>query len=343
MRFVWKILFEKIPSRRSWQPKRILVHRYGNIGDMVVAIPALVALRKRFPNAHITLLTSPGSEKAKHAGAREILSNSPLFDEMMVYHTEDLHNRARLKETMKRIRGGNYDLLVALTNAAYPIRKLLREMVFFRLCGIKKSIGWQYVMPPYWLRSFARGLKFEPQAKRLLSVISPLGIDPNFVEYHLTGSEEDAKWAEETVSQLRKRVNKIIVIHPGGKRETTKWFVERYAQLASRILKEFPETMILVTGGKDDREAGNQIASVDSSRTTNLAGSIGWGQFIELLRRVDLVVSNDSGGAHIAAATTTPLVAIYGQRNFCRKWDPIGNACIIVVKSSPLPCEGCSR
>lgn len=340
LRVVARVFFGVLPWRKNWQPKRILVHRYGNVGDVVVAVPALAALRLRFPNAYIVLLTSPGSEKWNLPGAKEILAHSDVVDEIWCYYLEDIHESKRRRRLIERIRRGRFDLLVALNNERQPLRKQVREMVFFRLCGIRRAIGWEVVHPPDCFRRWARKMEFLPQTLRLLRLIRRLRVDERTAiksaARFLRGSDADASWAETVVAQLRVRGRKVIGLHPGGKTAVQKWPLERWEELARRVKKT--GFRILVLGGDTDREWCERIRPYcDGEMFIKLP----FGRLIELTRRLDVLVSHDTGLAHIAAALGTPLVAIYSGRNYRYKWDPFGCGRIRVIRADNIDCEGC--
>src|ERR1700722_20203328 len=91
------------PRRRPSNPQRICIYRTGYIGDTVCALPAMLAIRTAYPRAHLTLLTSP--VEGKFPGAKELLANSELFDEVHVYLKSQVtgaRNRLNFLRTMRR-------------------------------------------------------------------------------------------------------------------------------------------------------------------------------------------------------------------------------------------------
>src|SRR5258707_13671743 len=76
------------PRRRPLDAQRVCIYRIGNIGDTACAIPAMHAIRRAYPAAHLTIVTSPG--KAGSVGARELLEGAGWIDEIVVYHAEDI-------------------------------------------------------------------------------------------------------------------------------------------------------------------------------------------------------------------------------------------------------------
>src|SRR4029434_1593884 len=93
---------------RKTEPRNILIYKIGNIGDITCAIPAFIAIRKRFPDSMITLLSSPG--KRGTFGAKELLTDVPYLDDMAVYYTEDLATWQQKKEFIKKLRSKKFDL-----------------------------------------------------------------------------------------------------------------------------------------------------------------------------------------------------------------------------------------
>src|SRR5216110_1507974 len=105
------IFFRPQPPRN---PSRIVVHLIGNVGDVVVAIPALIALRQRYPESRIVLFTSAGESAKNLAGARELLEGSWFLDGVEVYATEEIRSWRGALGLLGRVRKLEPELFVSL-------------------------------------------------------------------------------------------------------------------------------------------------------------------------------------------------------------------------------------
>ena len=93
------------PRRNMKSPKKICIFRTGNVGDIICSIPAFIAIRYAYPNAHITLLTSPGHKGM--VGAKELLEHTWFFDRLWVYYSEDIKTPIKIKTLdSPSVRGG---------------------------------------------------------------------------------------------------------------------------------------------------------------------------------------------------------------------------------------------
>src|ERR1700687_2833418 len=100
------------PRRRPLDAKRVCIYRIGNIGDTACAIPAMHAIRRASPAAHLTLVTSPG--KAGSVGARELLDGVSWLDEIVVYHSEDIATARGRLELVRNLRARQFDGWIGL-------------------------------------------------------------------------------------------------------------------------------------------------------------------------------------------------------------------------------------
>src|SRR5271166_4941818 len=98
------------PRRRPVDAQRVCIYRIGNIGDTACAIPAMHAIRRAYPAARLTLVTSPG--KAGSIGARELLDGVSWIDEMVVYHAEDIAAVRGRIELIRNLRARRFDVWI---------------------------------------------------------------------------------------------------------------------------------------------------------------------------------------------------------------------------------------
>src|SRR5258708_54072 len=144
-------LFQSVRRRSSKTAiRRILVYRIGNIGDILVTLPTLSAIRKKFPDAHIALLTSPGQPGAP--GAEHILPMGEWYDELLVYFTPDVRSWQGRAGLLRRLREGKFDLFIELPNQQSRPRDEVRNMIVAKLAGCRHAVGFAVSQHALFLR-----------------------------------------------------------------------------------------------------------------------------------------------------------------------------------------------
>jgi heptosyltransferase-3 len=300
-------------------PGRIVVHHVGNIGDVVTAIPAFVALRKRFPVASIVLVTSTGPRGLP--GARDLVEGTPYFDRIVEYSLEDLRARGGSLRLLRIVRELRPDLLVMLPPSMVRARTLLRNLGFARATGARFVVGLEMQTAPMFLVEQARCIGRCPsEVERNLGLLSPLGVGSEPVRFQLAAlSEADGR----EVDNLVGRLGLFVAVCPGGKQREHLWPVERFATVCRHIRAETGHEIVTVGSAGERAECDRLLTAVGGG--ANAAGRLSVRATAELTRRATLLLTNDTGPMHLAAAVGTPIAAIFSGRDFVGRWYPYGN------------------
>jgi len=142
------------------------------------------------------------------------------------------------------------------------------------------------------------------------------------------------KWLGEAGS------TKWIALQPGARWPTKRWPVEYFAELARSLTNQFPDARTVVLGDQEDRRLGEIISRADPARCLNLCGLTSLPEMVECLRLCDLLITNDTGPMHVAAALGKPLVALFGPTE-PRRTGPYGR--LEDVLRVGLPCSPCFK
>jgi len=308
------------PGRADGEPERVLVHLVGNLGDVVVAVPALMALRARYPKARLTLVSSPG--RRGMPGAAHLVDGAPWLDELIVYHQEDIAGRSRQLAFARRLRTLRPDLLVYLPASRAPASTVYRNLLFGRLVGPRRAFGYYVPTFPRFKLAQARVFgRFPQEVDRHLDALAPLGVTrPDAVRFDLAPTPtEDLRW----VDALTDRTGgaPIAAFCPGGKQAGHLWPEERFAAVAAVLASRGHH--VVTIGGPGDRELGDRLLAATGGGT-QAAGELSVLGSAELLRRAALLVTNDTGPMHLAAAVGTPTAAVFSGENFAGRWYPYG-------------------
>jgi heptosyltransferase-1 len=342
------------------EPSRILLVKPSSLGDVVHTLPVLALLRRRFPRARITWMLAPAC-----AG---LLEGHPLLDEVLVFDRPGLGAAWRRLEGWRelwsfdaRLRSGRFDLVLDLQG-------LLRSSWLAWRTGAPRRIGlacaregatllYTHRVGPATLERHA--------VERYLDVAEALGCGRRPVEFpfHVTAEDRAA------VAQLVPPGEGFAVLLPGANWPTKRWPAERFAELAQRLDRRLGLRTV-VAGGRDvegiaqaiglcrravtgaegpagfptlSRTGAGETPAVRPSQAVpdpviNLAGRTTLRQLVALLERATLVIANDSGPMHIAAALGRPLVAIFGPTNPVRT-GPYGRPdCVLRLDLACVPC-----
>lgn len=321
--------------------ERILIYRIGNLGDIVCAMPAMVALRRLFPNAWIGLLTN--KESTGNPDAEEILSGNDFLDEIITYDATRLKELRYVWELLNKIRSLKADLLVYLSISKSTRKRLIRDWLFFRLAGYCKLIGFK--LPKPLKNSNEEGMNisvFPQESDRLMSILKPIGVDATNVDFCLPIKEMD-RFAIETIWNEYGLKNKypVIGICPGAKFPVKRWKVERFAQIALILVKQFGANIVLI-GGPSEKIPGEEIVNKTGNSVVNLIGKTNYMESAELISRCNLLISNDCGPVHLAAAVGTSVVGIYSSRDVYGAWHPWGDN-HTVLRDDTVSCRFCFK
>jgi ADP-heptose:LPS heptosyltransferase len=334
--FQWA-LFQSVRQRSSRTAiRRILVYRIGNIGDILVTLPTLSAIRTKFPDAHIALLTSPGQPGAP--GAEHILPMGEWYDELLVYFTPDVRSWKGGARLLNRLREGKFDLFIELPNQQSRPHDEIRNMIVARLAGCRHAVGFAVSQHALFLREQTLLPQVREAERIYRSVSQELSLDRY---QHVPLPVADARQDEVGALFLRLGITEsepFVVMHAGAKRQTNQWPAERYARVADEIIGRW-RTRIILTGSQSELPLIEYIVERMREKPTVLCGQIDLPQMTALLKRSCLYVGNDTGPMHLAAAVGTPTVSIFSARDFEQRWYPVGLSHEVLRRDAPCsPC-----
>ncbi|GIZ53763.1 lipopolysaccharide heptosyltransferase II [Noviherbaspirillum aridicola] len=297
----------------SWQrAERILCIRLDYLGDVLMTTPAIRALRDTLPGRHITLLTS-GSGAAV---ARYI----PQIDDTIVYPAPWLkssaaHDRGEDFAMIERLAAGRYDAAVIFT--VYSQNPMPAAMMCY-LAGIPLRLAHcrenPYQMLTDWVRETEPESGVRHEVQRQLDLVAAVGARPLDTRLSLQVEDADRRAVRERLGAMGIAPgSRWIAIHPGATAASRRYPPELFRQVAAALLAQ-QDCQLVFTGGGDEAPLVEQIRS-GLPRTHSLAGMLQLGELAALLAEAPLLISNNTGPAHMAAALGTPLVDLYALTN----------------------------
>ena len=309
---------------------RILIIRSGGIGDVLMTIPLVRAIKGKYPGSKLDYLTGNWS--------KGVLEGNKDINEVISFEDEIVFKKKLFKilALIKDLKEKRYDL-------CFVLDKSWLWGVFAYLSCIKFRIGFDR-----FSEGFANNLTIPYDGSKyeldyymdIAGLIGIKKIDKNML---LDLSEKDKKFLDDFLLNNNLKNKKLIGIaaggaeNPGQKMHVKRWPKEKYIEFVKLILKEKKNAAILLFGGKNDVELNESIVKeTDKIRTYNLAGKTTIKQAAALMKKCKVFVTHDSGTMHIAAAVKAPLIVLFGATN-PKRFAPRGST---VIKRE-INCSPC--
>jgi ADP-heptose:LPS heptosyltransferase len=316
-------------------PRRIVVLRANNIGDFIVATPALRALRARYPHAEITVI---GAGRTRPIAQRlpGYINRFLEFPGFPGVWDRDFDAWTTLR-FLDRAQDERYDLAIqahGMGTATNPFTSLL---------GARWTIGFIRPGEPPGVYGLDAALPYPSHVRevdRLLALFALAGVEAAGRHLEMPFTEADA--AEERRALVAAGVDPdrpILAVHPSARFANRLWPAERFA-VAARALAPEIDAQIVVTGGPGDHPLTGAVAAAAGG--TDLAGRLTIPALAALYARAALVLTNDSGPAHVAYAVGAPSVTIFGSASPV-DWGPpldLGLHAVVEAPDACHPCEG---
>jgi lipopolysaccharide heptosyltransferase II len=329
----------------------ILVVKLAGIGDLLLATPALRALRETYPQARIDLLVTPDS--AGLLNGWEVINNIIVLDKYVFDDLKQIvkHPRALLplKELWKTLRAGQYDAVLLLHHLTLPFGRFKHQLLM-RATGAKWRVGLDNGHGWFLnVRVEDDGFGAKHEAEYCMAIAEAAGATIRNKHLELPLSEDERRQAHQLVysdAAVESGPHPIIAIHPGsgGYSTARRWAPERFAQLANTLFHDIGGQIVLM-GGPEETTLHQQIMNMIGSDVPvrSLAGKGNIKVAAAVLEQADLFIGNDAGLMHLAVAVNTPTVAIFGLSNH-KAWgpytgDPTSKRATVVRLD--LPCMPC--
>jgi heptosyltransferase-3 len=304
-------------------PERILVIKLRYVGDVLLATPVLSRLRERFPKAHLAMLVNPGTD--------DVVRDHPAVDAVLLLERGNLARQWRFVQDLRRRR---FDLVIDLTDGD-------RSALLSRLSSAPVRLG--YNSEGRW------------RGRLYTQVVQADRLGTHTVRYHLAATEAlgltgppsaptltIAPEARAAADRLLERAGvhrkqPLVCLHPGARWWFKAWPAGRFAALADLIQTE-TTAQALILGGDQDRSLESRIADGMKTPFRSLIGKTSLRALAAVLERAALMVSNDNGAMHMAAALGVPVIGLFGPSD-PGVWGPWGDGHRTFYKG--LDCRAC--
>lgn len=330
---------------------RILVVKLAGIGDLLLATPALRALRETYPQARLDLLVTPDS--AGLLNGWDVIDNIIVLDKYLFDHPKQIIKKPqsvlRLNEFWQTLRAGHYDAVLLFHHLTLPFGRLKHQLLM-RATGAKWRIGLDNGHGWFLnVRVTDRGFGALHEAEYNMAVAEAAGAKVQNKQLYLPLSDLERQQARQILygdSSPETVTHPIIAMHPGSGSYSTarRWAPERFAQLADTLYHDFGGQVVLM-GGPEEAELHQSIIDQMHSDmpVRSLAGQGNIKTAAAILECVDVFVGNDAGVMHLAAAVGAPTVAIFSLSNH-KAWGPYTGeptSTRATIVRLDLPCMPC--
>lgn len=307
--------------------RKILLTRTDRLGDVILSTPVATALRKNWPDVHVTFLV-------RHYTA-EITRCHPHVNETLELDGAEIGGVQHLAQALRQ---RQFDAAVML----YP-RSSLAWALWRSGIPLRIGTGFRWYSFLFNQRVFEhRKTAARHEAEYNLRLLRPLGISAAEVEFHFALPQAERAGIEAKLDELGVGANPII-LHPGSGGSSRDWPPEHFAQLADRAHYALGAQVIL-TGAPAEENLIAAIQRQTKSQPPSLCGRLTIIELAVLCQRAAVFVSNSTGPLHLAVMAGAPVVAFYPPIRAARpeRWGPYGRLADVLM-SQQAECTRCRQ
>ncbi|MBF0493781.1 MAG: lipopolysaccharide heptosyltransferase II [Candidatus Omnitrophica bacterium] len=314
-------LYEKILNY-----KKILVFKLSSLGDIILSIPSLRAIRKKFPEGVIKVMVDKRF--------KDVLENVPCINGTIPVDLNGEHKGMNLLKLAKEVRAQDFDISLDLQNNR-------KSHVLAYLGAIPVRAGFSSRKWSFLLNRKAHlpEKPMDPVEHQLL-VLKNIGIGRIDKELELWTRTENDEWVEKFLLDNWIQKDQKIVgfsMSASEKWKSKNWPSASFQELAA-MLGEEKSIRVVLLGSAEQSKVAEDITSKLKTKPVNAVGLTDIGRFISLVKKCSLVVTGDSASMHVAAAVKTPFVALFGPTDPKRHAPFFRNSEIIRRKIKCSPC-----
>jgi heptosyltransferase-1 len=309
-----------LPS--PFTPQRILIVLLGAIGDVTRALPLLTRLRRAYPEAYIAWAVEPA--------AAPLLDYHPALDDVFIYHRTQ--GPQAFFPFLRIIRRHHFDLVIDLQRHA-------KSGLISRWSGAPIRLGFHRTNSKEgnWLfntHTIPPVQNFSLKLRQYLQFADTLGLPDDGVHYNVRLRPQEEQRVEELLSGTP---HPFAVFFLGSRWPSRFWFPQATAAVAKALQLEYGMGVVLV-GGPGEQLFAQEVSRILGGAVTNLSGQTSLRDLIGIFSRARLAFGPDSGPMHIAAATTIPVISLWGATSPARS-APWGSEDLVL--RGPAACSPC--
>ncbi len=306
----------------------LVIRQHNQMGDMLLAVPALRGLRRRFPGARITLVAAPINAA--------VAERNPFVDEVLTYEKRrGRRNPLAPLLFAAELRRRRFDAVIVLNTVSFSITSMLLAAA----SGARVRVG--STSRPFGHDLSARFYHLElplPPPEELARMhesrhnifpLAAIGVEEDDLKSEIAPSAREIRDAERFVEAVTDSRRPFIVVHPGAGKRQNIWPPERFAAAAALLHERHGAAVIAVRGPVDGPASDAFLAACSVRPALLLSPSVGF--LASLMRKAACTLCNDTGIMHIAGAVAARCVAVFGPTDPLR-WKPV-NETVVAVRA----------
>ncbi|MBL7071168.1 MAG: lipopolysaccharide heptosyltransferase II [Candidatus Omnitrophica bacterium] len=320
--------------REALSLKNILVIKMGALGDVILSIPSLKAIRKKFPNSMIKVLVGLASSDA--------FRGCPYINERIVYNPDLKASRLKsVLDVAAKLRREDFDIVIDLQN-----NKKSHLISFLTMANYR--YGYDNEKWSFFLNRRVKNIKtpMEP-VEHQFRTLKLLGIERSDEPLEFWPSQEDEDWADSFLKEnWMDPAHTLVGINIGasGRWQSKRWEADYIAQLCDSLAKKY-NIRTLLTGVNKDLQAARDIVRATDSKPMISAGKTDILQLASLMKRCKVYITTDSAPLHVAASVGVPFIALFGPTDPKRHMPKADKYKLLTgnVKCSPCYKPSCGK
>ncbi len=313
------------------RPRHVLVVRTDHLGDMLLTLPIVDALKAAYPESRVGVLASPANaEAARH---------HPLVDHVEVDSFEAKGSGLRgLRRLVSQLRQLHCDAAVV----AHPTPRLALALY---CAGVPIRVGTAYRAYSFLFNRRVHEHRSRPpwqhESQYNVNLLRPLGVETAAPPPRWRVRPEEADAVETLLRGRGLRGKQFVIIHPGNAGSAMNWSPRQFGALGKRLVRD--GMRVVITGGPGEVSLTATTASAVGPEAIDLGGVLTLGQLAALLSRCAVYVGSATGPTHVAAAVGAPVVALYSplRSSAPARWGPLGPRVSVLQPPVNMVCPRC--
>jgi lipopolysaccharide heptosyltransferase II len=292
--------------------RSILLVSLSNLGDIILTTPVLVSIAEKYPEAVIDVIAGPAG--------KDIFIGHPRVRDVII-RTKRPSLSERVKEIISQ-RAMRYDMVIDLKNTLLPL---------FLGVGTPKAIR------SIWLSGQRKKNRaIHKSMEHIMKFEDISSLDGERISFYLPSAAGKDPEVEDLLKGSGKR--KKVIVFPGSKSHLKRWPASKYARVLDHLAGKY-EALLILAGDKADITVAEQLKSAMDTKVIDVCGKTDILSLVSLVKKMDLVITNDSAPLHVASALDIPVLAIFGPSDE-KKYGPLSAKNVTVTPDKECrPCN----
>lgn len=332
--YLMQIILWKKP--KNFNPTIISIFKLGNIGDLLCTIPTIEEIRNKYPKSRLVLFTNGGTS----VDARYVYKDYDTVDSIVVYDRKDTKSLNGIRKVAKILEEQKSEYTIYLSSERAKLKNVIRDIIIIKFAHVKYVEGFRISTVRMFAKAQNETYKFDREVVRQLKCL-PFPYEK--ISFHFPINGDDKKFVESYLKQNGICDKPLLLVSMRGKADVNQWPVDQFAEVARKWNYLYGFSTIAIGGPKQHKFISDNTGDCEM---LNASGQFSIAQSIYLISRAKLLITVDTGTAHMAPITNTKCVVISSSYYFSEKWMPYGNNISVLranVDCSPCLCETCKN